>query len=100
MVVFLSPHLFWGTKTGTCRVLLFTCSPSESPRSIGSYYTSLERCFQGDHNAVGIVRNGSVFTEKLQKHVDKYGLGAGINSSFLSRLPGRLTRGARLPSTF
>ena len=31
---------------------------SESPERIGSYYASLERYFQGEHNAVGIVRNG------------------------------------------
>ncbi len=43
--------------------------PSESPERIGSYYTSLERHFQGGHNAVGIVRNGSELTEKFWKSV-------------------------------
>ncbi len=43
--------------------------PSESPEHIGSYYTSLERQFQGEHNAVGIVRNGSELTEKFRKSV-------------------------------
>ena len=42
---------------------------SESPERIGSYYTSLERHFQGEHNAVGIVRNGSELTEKFRKSV-------------------------------
>src|SRR5258708_32768330 len=39
--------------------LLFFCLPiipSESPECIGSYYTSLERNFQGEHNAIGIMR--------------------------------------------
>ncbi len=74
MVVFPSPYLFWGTRTGTCHVFLFTCSPLESPWSIGPYHTSLERSFQGDYNAVGIVRIGSVFMEKLWKQVEEYRL--------------------------
>src|SRR5258705_1530107 len=44
------------------RNLPFLCLPiisSESPQRNGSYYTSLERHFQGEHNAVGIVGNGS-----------------------------------------
>src|SRR5258708_29056824 len=54
------------------RNLLFFCLlviPSESPERIGSYYTSLKRYFQGGHNAVGIVRNGSELTEKFWKSV-------------------------------
>src|SRR5258708_23371547 len=54
------------------RNLLFFCLPifsSESPERIGSYYTSLERYFQGEHNAVGIVRNSSELTEKFQNSV-------------------------------
>ncbi len=47
-------------------VFLFT---SESPERIGSYYTSLERYFQGEHKAVGIVENGSELTEKFRKPV-------------------------------
>src|SRR5258708_7920696 len=43
--------------------------PSESPERIGSYYTSLERHFRGEYNAVGIVRNGSELTEKFRKSV-------------------------------
>ena len=47
---------------------------SRSDEQLARYKnTSLERCFQGDHNAVGIVRNGSVVMEKFQKQVDKYG---------------------------
>src|SRR5258706_14806098 len=52
--------------------LPFFCLPissSESPERIGSYYTSLERYFQGEHNAVGIVRNGSELMEKFRKSV-------------------------------
>jgi len=40
-------------------IFLFTYSSSESPECIGSYYTSLERYFQVEHNAVGIVENSS-----------------------------------------
>src|SRR5258705_10873345 len=54
------------------RNLPFFCLPiisSESPERIGSYYTSLERKFQGEHNAVEIVGNGSELTEKFRKSV-------------------------------
>ncbi len=54
------------------RNLPFFCLPiifSESPERIGPFYTSLERQFQGEHNAVGIVRNGSELTEKFRKSV-------------------------------
>jgi len=50
-------------------VFLFTSFSLESPEHIGSYYTSLERRFQGEHNAVGIVRNGSELMEKFRKSV-------------------------------
>ena len=43
--------------------------PSESPERIRAYYTSLEIYFQGGHNAVEIVRNGSELTEKFRKSV-------------------------------
>src|SRR6266436_472064 len=42
---------------------------SESPERIRAYYTSLKRYFQGGHNAVGIMRNGSELTEKFRKSV-------------------------------
>src|SRR5260221_9820807 len=42
---------------------------SESSERIRAYYTSLKRYFQGGHNAVGIVRNGSELTEKFRKSV-------------------------------
>src|SRR5258705_9499716 len=54
------------------RNLPLFCLPiisSETPERIGSYYTSLERHFQGEHNAVGIVRNGSELMEKFRKSV-------------------------------
>src|SRR5260221_10422271 len=50
-------------------IFLFTYSSSESPECIGSYYTSLERYFQGEYNAVGIMGNGSGLTEKFRKPV-------------------------------
>src|SRR5260221_9876112 len=61
-------YLLWGTRNGICR-FLFTYSSSESPERIGSYYTSLERHFQGEHNAVGIVGNGPELTEIFRKPV-------------------------------
>src|SRR5258706_8037847 len=54
------------------RSLLFFCLLvilSESSERITAYYTSLKRYFQGGHNAVGIVRNGSELTEKFRKSV-------------------------------
>src|SRR5258708_5599184 len=54
------------------RNLPLFCLPiihSEFPPRIGSYYTSLERTFQGEHNAVGIVTNSSELTEKFRKSV-------------------------------
>ena len=54
--------------------LLFFCLLvilSESSERIRAYayYTSLKRYFQGGHNAIGIVRNGSELTEKFWKSV-------------------------------
>ena len=66
-------HMCSGGWEPELAVFLFTYSYTESLQSAGPYYTSLKRCFQGDHNAVGIVWNGSVFMEKLWKYVDKYG---------------------------
>src|SRR5258708_12286218 len=40
---------------------------SESSERIRAYYTSLKRYFQGGHNAVGIVRNGSQLPNKFRK---------------------------------
>ncbi len=54
------------------RNLPFFCLPifpSESPERIWSYYMSLERYFQGEYSAVGIVGNGSELTEKFRKPV-------------------------------
>src|SRR5258708_31674720 len=62
-------YLLWGTRNGTCRFSVYLFCSSESPERIGSYYTSLERYFQGEHNAVGIVRNGLELTEKFWKSV-------------------------------
>ncbi len=63
-----------GGQEPECAMFLFTYSCTESPRSTGPYYTPLERCFQGDHGAVEIVRNGSELREKLQEQDDQYGL--------------------------
>ncbi len=59
----------WSFRSASNIIILFTYSSSESPERIGSYYTSLERYFQGEHNAVGIMRNGSELTEKFRKSV-------------------------------
>src|SRR5258705_12414402 len=40
---------------------------SESSERIRAYYTSLKRYFQGGHNAVEIVRNGSDLADKYRK---------------------------------
>ncbi len=48
---------------------LFTYFSSESPGCIRSYYTSLERRFQGGHSAVKIMGNGSVGMELFKKQV-------------------------------
>src|SRR5258707_8282215 len=71
-VVLPSLYVLWGTRTGTCHVFVYILL-RKIPWSIGPYYTSLKRSFQRDQNAVGIVRNGSVFTEKLREQDDKYG---------------------------
>src|SRR5258705_8596187 len=49
------PYLLWGMRNGTCCPSVYLFFSSESPEHIGSYYTSLEKYFQGEHNAVGIV---------------------------------------------
>src|SRR5258708_31527954 len=54
------------------RNLPIFCLPifsSESPERIWSYYTSLERYFQGEHNSAGIVENGSELMEQFRKSV-------------------------------
>ncbi len=48
---------------------LFTCFTLESPGRIWAYYMSLERHFQREYSAVGIVGNGSVGTELFKKQV-------------------------------
>jgi len=48
---------------------LFTCSFSGFPGRIRTYYMSLERYFQMEDSAVGIVGNGSVGTELFKKQV-------------------------------
>ena len=83
-------YLLWGTRNGICR-FLFTYSSSESPERIGSYYTSLERYFQGENNAVGIVRNGSELMEKFRKSVLWiWTLGGGMKSEPLTKPFGSL----------
>src|SRR5258708_38045815 len=72
MVVLPSLYMLWG-RDPELAAFLFTYSYVKSPVSIGLYYTSLKRSFQRDHNAAGIVRNGSVFTEKLREQDNKYG---------------------------
>src|SRR5258708_36225070 len=68
-VLFPFLYLPWGTRNGTCHFSVYLFFPSESPERIGSYYTSLERYFQGEHNAIGIVGNGSELMEQFRKSV-------------------------------
>src|SRR5258706_16232476 len=42
---------------------------SESSERIRAYYTLLKRYFQGGHNAIGIVRNGSELPEGFWRSV-------------------------------
>ena len=53
-----------GNEKRELPISLFTCSFSASPGRIWTYDMSLERYFQREYNAIGIVGNGSV-GEKL-----------------------------------
>jgi len=57
--------LLCGMSNGNYYVSTQKCSYSEYPRSTGTYYTSLERYFGRKYNAIEIVENGSVVTEKI-----------------------------------
>ncbi len=54
--------MLWGQELELA-MLLFTYSYTESPQGTRQYYTP-----------IGIMRNGSEFTEKLQGQDEKYGL--------------------------
>src|SRR5258708_25925121 len=60
-------YLPWGMRNGNFYISAHNCSYSESPKSPGTYYTSLERYFRRKYNTVEIVENGSVVTEKIQE---------------------------------
>ena len=72
MVVLPSPYVLWGTRTGTCRVFVYILS-CEIPLEYWAILYIVEKVFSRDHNAIGIVRNSSVFMEKLREQDDKYG---------------------------
>src|SRR5258708_29514704 len=58
-----------GNKKQDLPFPLFTCSFSESPGRIWTYDMSLERYFQREHIAVGIVGNGSVGVKLFKEQV-------------------------------
>src|SRR5260221_1319703 len=62
-------QLPWGTSNRNYLISAQNRSYSESPESTGTYYTSLERYFRREYNAVEIVANGSVVTEEIQEQV-------------------------------
>src|SRR5258708_28764183 len=75
------------------RNLPFFCLPIiplESPQHIGSYYTSLEIYFQGEHNTIGIVRNGSELTEIFETSFMNLNLRRGMKSGPLIKPSGSL----------
>ncbi len=71
-VVLPSLYVLWGTRSGTCRVFVYILL-REIPWEYRAVLYIVEKVFQRDHNATGIVRNGSVFTEKLREQDNKYG---------------------------
>ena len=72
MVVLPSLYVLWGTRSGTCRVFVYILL-REIPWEYRAVLYIVEKVFQRDHNTTGIVRNGSVFTEKLREQDNKYG---------------------------
>src|SRR5260221_14698280 len=62
-------YLSWGTSIRNYLISAQNRSYSESPESTGTYYTSLERYFKREYNAVEIVANGSVVAEKIQEQL-------------------------------
>src|SRR5258708_2831152 len=63
----LHSHIRSGGRETEVAEVLFTCFFSGSPEHLGAYYISFERYSQGDHSAVGIVRNGAVLMEIFKK---------------------------------
>ncbi len=66
MVVSLFPYLFWGMRNRSCHFSVYMLFLG-IPGHIRTYYISLERNFQGEYSAVGIVGNGSVGTELFKE---------------------------------
>src|SRR5260221_3151700 len=66
MVVSLFPYLFWGMRNRSCHFSVYMLF-LRIPGHIRTYYISLERNFQGEYSAVGIVGNGSVGTELFKE---------------------------------
>ena len=60
-MVYCCSHIYSEGRETELADFLFTYFSSESPECIGSYYTPLERYFQGEHNAIGIVNSGKQF---------------------------------------
>ena len=58
-----------GNEKGELPISLFTCSFSASPGRIWTYDMSLERYFQRESNAIGIVVNGSVGAKLFEGQV-------------------------------
>src|SRR5258708_37498423 len=71
-VVLTALYVHWGTRSRTCRVFVYMLL-REKPWEYRAVLYIVEKSFQRDHNAAGIVRNGSVFTEKLREQDNKYG---------------------------
>ena len=58
-----------GNEKRKLPISLFTCSFSVFPGRIRTYNMSLERCFQRESNAIGIVGNGSVGAKLFEGQV-------------------------------
>src|SRR5258708_29106393 len=65
------PWLPWGMSNRNSHISALISSYSESPESTGTYYTSLERYFKREYNAVEIVASGFVVAEKIQEQLDR-----------------------------
>ena len=62
-------YLLWGTRNGTCCFSVYLLFPWNPLNVLGHIIRRSKRYFQGEHNAIGTVRNGSELMEKFQEEV-------------------------------
>ena len=61
--------LLWGMRNRVCHFSVYLLFPWNPLNVLGHIIRRSKRSFQGEHNAIGTVRNGSELMEKFQEEV-------------------------------